>query len=187
MIEVRPREELGELAEIGGGFLQEGLERFGRGEIGDVGELDVGEEPEQEAGLGGAAGAGAAFGQLFEVFAEAGELEDECAGVGFVDQEQVEDEVGLHGGLVAGARGEGAVGDFEDGFEFAAVDDGVSGEGVLEKFDHLERSFEAAADIEEAPAFAAGHAFEGEAGEGRQGDDGLVEEVEGGAEVLFVG
>jgi hypothetical protein len=109
------------------------------------------------------------------VFLEAGELEGEGSGVGFIGEEQVEDsgEEGLS--EVESAIGHGAVGDFEHGFEDAEMFILGVEAGESESCD-IGGSFESASELEEPPCVAAGHIFGLEAGEGGEVSDEVIEE-----------
>ena len=125
------------------------------------------------------------FGEFVDVVAEGVQLHADGAGVGFVAEEEVEDEIGPEHGEIAGAIGDGAIGDVEEELEMAAVvgrrfDDA----GAVEIAD-LEGAFEAAADVEKAEAVAAGHVFHDQTAEGGEGDDDAVEEGDLGGEALI--
>ena len=84
-------------------------------------------------------------------------------------------QVGLHRGKVARPVGHGAVGDLQQ-HKPPGIASRLETE-ACEAVHHLHGAFQAAADIEKAPAVAPRHALHHQAAEGRKRDDGVVEQV----------
>jgi hypothetical protein len=185
--EVAAGECLGEVVEVASEESEKFIESLGVDELIGAGEADGGEGFEGEALLDAPGVIGILARQLVAKLGEGGELEGYGAGIGFVEQEEVEDIVGPQDGEVACAIGDGAVGYAKDEVEVGILKRSGA-KPQAEEFHGLQAALEAPADFEEAPAVASGGAVGEEAGKGGEGRHALVElELEGSGTFAEVG
>ena len=140
------------------------------------GKLHGGQQRQRLPRLRRTANGGLTIGKQIHVLLQARQLERDRARIGLVGQQQIEHQVGLQGGQIARAVGDGAVGDLQNRFQHAHAGR-LGTQAVAQHVGHLHRALQAPADVQEAPAVAARHALHHDAGKGRERNDDVIQAI----------
>ena len=135
-------------------------------------------EFDNELAIGAALGMGGFAGQMGEVFIDAGDLEGDGTGIGFIGKEKIEDGGGFEAGEIAAAVGKGTVGDIEQGVEEREFVGGDMDQDGAKEPGEGQTPFESHSHVEEAPSQSAGHRIGRHPAEGQVAVDEVVEQFE---------